>query len=161
MRVKYGLKPIIDRKTRILVLGSFPSEKALEKKEYYGNPRNQFWSIMSDLLGIELISKTYSGKVRALLQNRIGLCDIISSCKRAGSSDAAISNEKLNDINEILNRYPGIKAIAVNGIKAKKLLEAYKNIDADTLFMPSTSPAHATMPYKDKKNEWERLLRFL
>lgn len=156
----HGLRPLINGETKVLILGSFPSVKSLENKEYYANPRNQFWPIMSDMLNTDLVSKTYPDKVRLLLQHQIGLWDIIKSCKRVGSSDASIDNETMNNINETLNTYRSIKVIAVNGSKAKSLLKKYQDINANILFMPSTSPAHA-IPYRDKKNRWKQLLKFL
>ena len=34
--------PIVDATTEILILGSIPGIKSLEKVEYYGNKQNQF-----------------------------------------------------------------------------------------------------------------------
>ena len=33
--------PIIDKETKILILGSLPGKKSLELREYYGHPRNR------------------------------------------------------------------------------------------------------------------------
>ena len=41
------LPPIVDNNTRVLIVGSMPGQQSLEKKQYYGNPRNHFWSIMT------------------------------------------------------------------------------------------------------------------
>jgi hypoxanthine-DNA glycosylase len=41
--------PIVDHNTRILILGSVPGAKSLEKIEYYGNKQNQFWKIIFSL----------------------------------------------------------------------------------------------------------------
>ena len=48
----YGLAPLIDGRSRVVILGSFPSVKSLDKQEYYGNPQNHFWPIVERLLGI-------------------------------------------------------------------------------------------------------------
>ena len=41
-----GLPPVIGDRPVVLILGSSPSVISLEKKEYYSNPRNQYWQIM-------------------------------------------------------------------------------------------------------------------
>ena len=48
-----GLAPICDDRARILILGSFPSPASLAAGQYYANPRNAFWPIMSRLFGFD------------------------------------------------------------------------------------------------------------
>lgn len=45
--------PVISSSSEILVLGSMPGDESLRKKEYYGNPRNQFWRILYSVFGME------------------------------------------------------------------------------------------------------------
>jgi hypothetical protein len=46
-----GLAPIARPNARVLVLGSAPSVLSLQKGEYYGNPQNESWPAMAELLG--------------------------------------------------------------------------------------------------------------
>jgi len=85
--LKTGLEPIINKDTKVLILGSFPSEKSLETKQYYANPGNQFWKLISENLETNLTSKPYKKRIRELLKNGIGLWDMIESCEREGSTD--------------------------------------------------------------------------
>jgi hypoxanthine-DNA glycosylase len=39
--------PVIDDRTRLLILGSLPGDKSLMAQEYYGNRQNQFWALIA------------------------------------------------------------------------------------------------------------------
>ena len=44
-RASHGFGPVYDEKSRILILGSFPSVKSREEGFFYGHPRNRFWKM--------------------------------------------------------------------------------------------------------------------
>lgn len=39
--------PLWDARSKVLILGSFPSVKSREQQFYYGHPQNRFWKIMA------------------------------------------------------------------------------------------------------------------
>lgn len=156
-----GLKPRVDARTRALILGSFPGRKSLERKEYYANKNNQFWRMISDILGAELESMSYDSKVQFLLEHGIGLWDTVKACRRKGSSDNAIRDAEPNDITKLLAAHTDIKAIFLNGRKAQKELAKNKNILLKTIYLPSTSPLNAGMSFGDKKKAWAKILKFI
>jgi len=102
---------------RILILGSFPSEKSLERGEYYGNERNHFWVLLGRLLGFEP-SAPYAERLAYLERAGIALWDMIASCEREGSLDRDIRGETPNPLAEYIVSSPGIGRLALNGGKA-------------------------------------------
>ena len=40
---------LFDGRSRILILGSFPSVKSREMNFFYGHPRNRFWALVAGL----------------------------------------------------------------------------------------------------------------
>lgn len=121
---KLGLKPLIGTNPRILILGSLPGDESLRKQEYYGNPRNLFWDVMSGVLG-EKDPVQYSEKVKFLKSHGIALWDVLHSAEREGSLDANIKNEEFNDVAGLLAANPSIEVIATNGGKAEKSFRKY------------------------------------
>ena len=155
-----GLAPVIDEHTRVLIIGSFPSAISLTRNEYYANPRNDFWRIMSMILNMPS-DLTYESRIRYLLEMHVGLWDVITSCTRPGSMDTAIRNPIASDIGSLLFRYPRITTIITNGRKAESELkktftsisENEHHLNIRKIYLPSTSPAHA-IRLTDKAVAW-------
>lgn len=154
----YGLKRIVNSKTKILLLGSFPSKESLLSKEYYANKRNQFWPIMLDLLQKRNAPINYKSKKKLLRVKKIGLWDVVGSCHRKGSSDKEIRDTKLNDIKRSLRKYPNIEAIFLNGRKAERLFRQNGLNSVHIEYLPSTSPANP-QKYRYKRAKWKKILQ--
>lgn len=117
--IKHTFEPIYDAKSKILILGSFPSVKSRENQFYYGHPQNRFWKVLVYILSADL-PKTIEEKKALLLENHIAIWDVIASCSIAGSSDTSIKDVVVNDFSEILEKSQ-IETIYVNGTKAYEL----------------------------------------
>lgn len=153
-----SFEPQINTKSKILILGSMPGIKSLEKQEYYAHPQNRFWKLAGMLCQVsDLYNFEYEKRIHTLLDNGYALWDVIKTCERTGSLDSDIQNEIPNKIPEILNTYKNIEIICMNGNKAytafkkyfPKLLQTYKCCK-----MPSTSPANAKFSLNDLYNIW-------
>ena len=51
MSIKHGLAPVVDQKSRVLILGTLPGDDSLRLQRYYRNPTNKFWTLLSDVFG--------------------------------------------------------------------------------------------------------------
>src|SRR3546814_16050357 len=67
--------PVVDARTRVLILGSLPGEQSLAAGRYYANPRNQFWALAGGVIGVDLPGIDYDARLRTLLEHGIGLWD--------------------------------------------------------------------------------------
>lgn len=153
--------PIIDAQSEILILGSIPGVKSLEKQQYYAHPQNKFWKIIFELLN-EDFTDDYIQRIETIKKHHIALWDVIDSCERKGSLDSEIRNEEANQIEELLEEHPNIKAIFCNGGKSYKNLQKLlgKNYTLPVFQLPSTSPLH-TVSFEKKLEEWKEILEFL
>ena len=52
--IQHPFGPMYDEKSRILVLGSFPSVKSREQTFFYGHPQNRYWPLVASLLQEEV-----------------------------------------------------------------------------------------------------------
>ena len=141
--VNHGFSPVWDEKSKLLILGSFPSVKSREVNFYYGHPQNRFWKVIAQVFQEEL-PHTIEEKKAVLHKNHIALWDVIKSCDIIGSSDSSIKNAEPADISTLLKAAP-IERIYVNGSLAKKLYDRYVFPDTgmQAIKLPSTSPANA------------------
>lgn len=163
-----------------LILGSFPSQASLAVKTYYAHPRNHFWRILSEIFDIDLEKASLKDKSTFLRMHRIIIWDSIAACKRAGSLDNAIQDAVPNDIGGLLDRFPSIRAVGLNGLQSASVfftrilpepakvpaigeiltLKITRNSATPVLVtrLPSTSPI-PTRTYRDgasKIPQWEQ-----
>ena len=157
--VMHTFAPVYDKKSRVLILGTFPSVKSRENRWYYGHPRNRFWKVTAAVVGCE-VPETIEEKKAFLLENHIAIWDVIASCDIAGSSDSSITNVVANDIERLLTEAP-IEAVFLNGAKAYELFMKYCSCKdkAEICKLPSTSPANAAWSLERLIEEWKKIRR--
>lgn len=160
-----GFAPIEGKSARVLILGSMPGIASLDANEYYAHPQNAFWRIMEALLGTPATAG-YHLRVEALKQANIALWDVLKSCTRPGSMDAAINiaSAKINDIPALLVRQPEIHTICFNGSTAERIFKkriqpSLNGMHLRYIKLPSTSPAHASMSFNSKVMAWRSALQ--
>ena len=145
---------VVDKNSKILILGSFPSVKSREINFYYGNKQNKIWKLFENFYGVK-IGDSIEDKKAFLLAHKIALWDIVKSSDLTGSSDLKLqtSNLKINDLNTLLKNYPNIKNIYCNGKTAYNLTQKhYPNLKL--YYLPSTSPANVSF----KVENWHKAL---
>lgn len=157
----FSFPPVVSKDSRILILGSVPGVKSLEKQQYYAHPQNKFWRIIFELLD-ETFSESYEDRMNVLKKHHIALWDVIDSCERKGSLDSEIRNEEANRVKELLEEYPNIQAVFSNGQKSYKNLQRMlgKDHGYSIFLLPSTSPLH-TMAYEKKLEAWKKILNYV
>lgn len=149
-----GLAPVTGSEPRVLILGSFPSVLSLEKREYYGNPKNRFWAIMEELFGVPA-TLTYPDRIALLTQHGIALWDVVRTCERPGSADSRIKNPAPNDIAGFARAHPTLRLVALNGSTAGRLYHRFAEVpDLPSVTLPSTSPANAAVAFGEKVQRW-------
>ena len=105
--------PLYDARSRVLILGSFPSVRSREQQFFYGHPQNRFWRVLAAIFG-EPLPQSIEEKSALMLRHGLALWDTIAACEIAGSSDASITNVVPNDLRPILDGAE-IRAIFCNG----------------------------------------------
>ncbi|MCD9023126.1 DNA-deoxyinosine glycosylase [Cohnella silvisoli] len=157
--------PLIDERSRILILGSMPGVASLRAYQYYGNPRNFLWRILYALFDNREPDPDYEDRLAFALGNGVALWDVIANCERKGSLDSDIKLAVPNDIPGLLQRYPNIEALVCNG--AKSFAELSKHYGSfpevagrKVIRMPSTSPI-PTPQYRgleDRLQAWRAIM---
>ena len=162
----HSFDPIVDSTSRVLVLGSMPGRASLLAGEYYAHPRNLFWPLMEDLLGVER-EQRYARRAAALLARGVALWDVLETCTRGSSLDSDIVESSIvaNDLPGLLERHPSIRTLCFNGLRAANAFRRHvqpKLAAPDMLalhVLPSTSPANASIPYPRKREAWRVVAR--
>ena len=144
-----GLSPIYTPDSKILILGTLPSQTSRANNAYYANNGNKFWKVICEYLCVT-IPDTYEQKVQLLNENNIAVWDLISTCEIEGSKDSTINNPVFNDLQDLLNK-TNIELILLNGKTAFEMYEKnFKDLPVYYKLVPSTSPINASFD----KNQW-------
>lgn len=152
-----GLSPLVSSRTRLLILGSFPSARSLAIQQYYGHPQNQFWRILqavwpSDPMGVS--TDSYPIRSQWLLSKRLGLWDVYAACEREGSLDSRIRQPVVNDFSALQRLCPDLQAIAHHGGESFKHARHTALLGLPVYRLPSTSPANAAWTFERKLAAW-------
>ena len=155
-KVAKGFPPVVDAQVETLILGSFPSVASLGKAQYYGHPQNHFWRLVGAVIDESLFEMAYELRLKTLLRHRIGLWDIIGTCKREGSLDSNIRNPGHNDFSRVTGVAKKLRRVCFNGKTAGKMEPVFADWGFETVVLSSSSPAN-TMRFEEKLKEWSRL----
>ena len=141
-KVKLNLKPIYNKNSKILILGSMPSITSRNNNFYYAHKYNRFWKIINIIFKTNLY--TNEDKKLFLLNNNIALYDIIKECEITNSSDSTIKNIKLTNI-EFIIKNSKIKNVFCLGKLTYKLFDKnFSCLNIPFFYLPSPSSANAT-----------------
>lgn len=155
-----GLPPIVGGRPTRLFLGNAPSVLSLKSRQYYGNPRNGFWTITGELFGFDP-SAPYPERTAALIAHGIAVWDVLKFCRRTGSLDSAVERDSMvaNEFAAFYRRHPSIEQVFFTGGAAEANYRRLVGFDPRLIYrrLPSTSPAH-TMPIADKLAVWRDAL---
>jgi hypoxanthine-DNA glycosylase len=159
---KRSFPPIVDARSRVLVLGTLPGEESLRRQQYYAHPRNLLWPIVFALFG-ETPPAGYDERLAFVIAQHIALWDVCEVGERERSADTTIRREHPNAIDRLLTDHPLIRAVAFNGTGARRLHDRHfsRRPGLTYLALPSTSPAHATINFAGKLARWTALRQAL
>jgi double-stranded uracil-DNA glycosylase len=164
--ISVGFAPVADADATRLILGSLPGTASLAAQQYYAQPRNAFWRVMGVVLGAGL-DLPYAARLERLQHAGIALWDVCRAAHRPGSLDADIDADsvRVNDFRRFLLAHPRIERIAHNGATSARLYEQHVLTRLPTRLqelprvrLPSTSPAHAAMPFESKLAAWQAFI---
>jgi len=159
----FSFPAVATGKAKVLILGSMPGIRSLEKQQYYAHAQNSFWFIIEELLGIDR-NQEYTQRIRQVKMHKLAIWDVLQACRRKGSLDSAIEKDSVvaNDFGVFLKQHKQIKYIFFNGAKAEQefnkhvlpmLAGEFSHVQYHRL--PSTSPAHAAISRQEKLRQWQ------
>ena len=159
MRLEHPFEPVFDSRSRVLILGSFPSVRSRAEGFYYGHPQNRFWRMLALVYGEETPGDIPSKK-RLLLTHQLALWDAAAQCDIEGSLDSSIANAVPTDLNAIL-KAARITRVLCNGQTAGRLYQRLQQplTGLPAQILPSTSPLNAAWSLERLAEAWGKALK--
>lgn len=157
-----GFPPIASPHAHTLILGSMPGAASLAAGEYYAHPRNAFWPIVCEVLGIAP-SLPYPERASQLAARGFALWDVLGACRRKGSLDADIETDSIevNDFPTFFAAHPAIARVFFNGAAAEACFRRHVATAVPRPLhyrrLPSTSPANASWSADAKLDAWREI----
>ena len=124
--------PFIKEDTTKLIVGTLPPPRfsigeLLEKDVdfCYGSYFNSLWLFIDEIYKLHLrfdnSEEAVSQRKEFLIQQKIGICDIVASCerKKINASDLGMTNIQLRDLIGYLHKYPNIDTLLFTGGNSK------------------------------------------
>lgn len=125
-------EPFINKSTTRIIVGTLPPPRFCTK-EYkerdvsfcYGSQDGLLWQCLDKIYDLNLVYEqsdfAINQRKEFLINEEIGVCDIVNSCKREkiDASDIGMSEVTLRDILAYLKSYPNIQTIIFTGGNSK------------------------------------------
>ncbi|MBK7882420.1 MAG: DNA-deoxyinosine glycosylase [Chitinophagaceae bacterium] len=160
--MKKAFAPLVNNKSKIIILGTMPGEKSLKLQQYYGHSSNHFWKIIFALFEKKW-SADYDQRKQLILENNLALWDVLAYCERSGSADNNINNETANDFEKFYKQYPQIKNVFFASRQAEKYYDTLVIRKPGRIYytLPSPSSANAWKTLDEKIKDWKIIIRIL
>ena len=129
---KHPYKPFIPKNATKLIVGTLPPPRfsigKLKNGDVdfcYGSIDGQLWKILDQIFNLNLHFESSDFAIQQrknfLIENNIGICDIVESCtrKKIDASDLGMENIELRNMSHFLNKYPNIDTLLLTGGNSK------------------------------------------
>ena len=163
----------VPQNAKYLILGSFTGRQAVKGTTttddtydwFYGTKRNQFWSILEGVYGIELRNKR--SKQELFTKVGIAMADIIYQCERKDGNnlDSNLVNIVYNvdAIAEILETHQIERILFSSRFVENRFKKVFKDIinrhpSINLVTLPSPSPRYAQLSKEQKIQRYKELL---
>ena len=87
MKINHSFPIFINKDSKILILGSFPSVKSRELDFYYMHKQNRFYKVLSLIFDEDFYNASIDDKKELLKKHHIALYDVIEECEINNSND--------------------------------------------------------------------------
>jgi hypoxanthine-DNA glycosylase len=112
---------------------------------------------LTALTGDDMVTAAYAVRLELLRKHRIGLWDVLGACEREGSLDSAIRKPAANDFERLRHLCPALEMVGFNGQASGKFAAQFADAGYRIVVLPSSSPAHMTITFRQKLTVWSRL----
>jgi hypoxanthine-DNA glycosylase len=155
----FGLPPVIDDRSKYLILGTFPSELSILQQNYYASPDNRFWQVLLKVLE-EHFTEDYDKRLEILKKHSIALWDMVESCMIKGRGDSGISEETVNVPVKLAESFPNLRYLIFNGNRPLQFFAKHRLTDDPLVLVPpfpSTSNRYTRLTLAEKIERWSTL----
>ncbi len=129
---EHPYQPFIPTNVTKLIVGTLPPPRFSTKNLLsgdidfcYGSKNGQLWRIIDMIYKLnfdyETSDKAIQERKNFLVHNKIGICDIVESCRRKkiDASDLGMQDVKIRDVISYIKKYPTVNTLLFTGGNSK------------------------------------------
>lgn len=152
--ILHPFAPVVDERSRVLILGSMPSPASRRQGFYYGHPQNRFWQVLACIFQAPLPCSVEE-KQSFLRQRHLALWDVAKVCRIQGAADSTLVPLQIQDFSFLFAQAP-IEAVFTNGRMASRLYQQHVALKEklEDHCLPSTSAANARYRLPELCRHW-------
>lgn len=136
----HPFKSLIPENAKKLIIGTIPPHRFCEPSEvlydedvrfYYGSCDNEFWCLIGEIFSITFLRNNSLEAIRQreefLLRQKMGITDIISTCRRENNSasDNMLKDIEYLNIKSLLSQHSSIDTLLYTSLFVKKCMNTY------------------------------------
>ena len=153
----HPFEPIIFPDSETLILGYFPASQDISNGFYHTSKNDKFWQLLS--LATDYPINNNDQKIWLLKESKLALWDIISHKTTLIGDDFTPSDELVNDLSMLIEKYPSISKVALITKRVQAVYsDHFEHLILEQMVLPSPLSSYHSVTLEQKAQAFKQIV---